>query len=516
MARPAYKFEYRSRRSTTVETHVAPGHVLPFQFPATGRRSLGRYVEPIGLVALDALAIGVALLLALTTAALVAGTDTLRSLALVTTSSRVVPFVVVSIIALTWFHKLGHYTRRKPFWDQLADVLRTFALLALIEVACLSLLYVDYSRAELLLTWGYAIALVPAFRGFVVSLLRNSGRWARRTLILGCGPNAVDAAAALRDEPALGADVVGFIAMPGETVPEAGYIQLADRCVPVTPIGGDPAKLVRSLNCWNVVVALEHERLDLHRGLIKQLHKGVKNVTIVPALRGLPLYGMEIEHFIRHEVLMLNVRNNLARPSARMLKRSFDIIGSAAALVLLSPLFAYIAWQTRKSGGSVFYGHTRIGKDGHTFKCFKFRSMVPNADQVLADLLARDLAAREEWERDFKLKNDPRITPIGRFLRRTSLDELPQLWNVLKGDMSLVGPRPIVREEVHRYDDDIDYYLEVSPGITGLWQVSGRNDVDYKSRVQLDAWYVRNWSLWYDVVILFQTVRTVLGRTGAY
>jgi undecaprenyl-phosphate galactose phosphotransferase len=131
-------------------------------------------------------------------------------------------------------------------------------------------------------------------------------------------------------------------------------------------------------------------------------------------------------------------------------------------------------------------------------------------------VLASDASARMEWERDFKLRNDPRITPIGAFLRKTSLDELPQLWNVLKGDMSLVGPRPIVTEEMDRYGDQLGYYLEARPGMTGLWQISGRNDVDYSARVNLDAWYVRNWSLWYDIVILLKTINVVFRRHGAY
>ena len=130
--------------------------------------------------------------------------------------------------------------------------------------------------------------------------------------------------------------------------------------------------------------------------------------------------------------------------------------------------------------------------------------------------LGENPTMREEWEREFKLKDDPRITSIGHFLRRTSLDELPQLWNVLRGDMSLVGPRPVVEVELEKYGDDVDYYLHVKPGMTGLWQVSGRNDVDYETRVALDAWYVRNWSLWNDLVILIKTVRVVLQRDGAY
>jgi lipopolysaccharide/colanic/teichoic acid biosynthesis glycosyltransferase len=135
---------------------------------------------------------------------------------------------------------------------------------------------------------------------------------------------------------------------------------------------------------------------------------------------------------------------------------------------------------------------------------------------VLEALLARDPQARSEWERDFKLKNDPRITQIGAFLRATSLDELPQLWNVLKGEMSLVGPRPIIEEELERYGDQVGYYLEAPPGMTGLWQISGRNDTGYEDRVALDSWYARNWSLWYDLVILMKTIKVVLARKGAY
>lgn len=142
--------------------------------------------------------------------------------------------------------------------------------------------------------------------------------------------------------------------------------------------------------------------------------------------------------------------------------------------------------------------------------------MVPNAQEVLQNLLDTSPEARAEWDKDFKLKNDPRITPIGSFLRKTSLDELPQLWNVLKGEMSLVGPRPVISEELDRYGERAVHYLQAKPGMTGLWQVSGRNDVDYESRVYLDAWYVKNWNLWTDIVILFKTVGVVLQRDGAY
>ena len=142
--------------------------------------------------------------------------------------------------------------------------------------------------------------------------------------------------------------------------------------------------------------------------------------------------------------------------------------------------------------------------------------MVNNSDEVLEKILATDENARLEWEKDFKLKDDPRITPIGRWLRARSLDELPQLWNVLKGEMSLVGPRPIVKKELSYYQEDVDYYLMAKPGMTGLWQVSGRNNVSYDTRVYFDTWYAKNWSLWNDIVILLKTAKVVCKKTGAY
>ncbi|AKM04760.1 sugar transferase [Burkholderia pyrrocinia] len=200
----------------------------------------------------------------------------------------------------------------------------------------------------------------------------------------------------------------------------------------------------------------------------------------------------------------------------QMVKRSFDLVGALVLLVVLAPALLGIAWTVRRDGGRAIFGHERVGRNGRPFKCLKFRSMVTNADAVLKALLERDPEARAEWDREFKLKNDVRITPIGRFLRKTSLDELPQLVNVLKGDMSLVGPRPIVEAELERYGADVRYYLMAKPGMTGLWQVSGRNDTDYSTRVSLDVSYVREWSLRRDIGILFRTINVVLRGSGAY
>lgn len=199
-----------------------------------------------------------------------------------------------------------------------------------------------------------------------------------------------------------------------------------------------------------------------------------------------------------------------------MSKILFDRVGAALGLIALSPVFMLLAWQVRKDGGPAFYAQTRVGYQGRQFRCWKFRSMVVGADQILKDLLARDPVAKAEWDRDFKLKNDPRITKIGHFLRRTSLDELPQLWNVLRGEMSLVGPRPVTEKETIFYGEHLADYQSVKPGMTGLWQVSGRNDTTYAERVKLDSDYVRTRSFVGDIVIIAKTVSVMLTRRGAY
>ena len=168
------------------------------------------------------------------------------------------------------------------------------------------------------------------------------------------------------------------------------------------------------------------------------------------------------------------------------------------------------------SPGPILFSHRRVGRHGREFSCYKFRTMVPDAHAALQRYLAEHPESLQEWEETYKLKDDPRITRLGRFLRRTSLDELPQFLNVLKGEMSLCGPRPIVQDEVRKYGKFIEDYYLVKPGITGLWQVSGRNDVSYDDRVRMDSWYVRNWSVWLDLVILLKTVRYVLSGKGAY
>ena len=220
-------------------------------------------------------------------------------------------------------------------------------------------------------------------------------------------------------------------------------------------------------------------------------------------------------HLVEH--LGLEVTHQLINPTQQLIKRLIDIVSILVCLPVLLPLFALIGVAIKlDSSGPVFYTQKRVGHDGNELGMWKFRSMVLNAEQVLQTTLENNPALKAEWANNFKLKHDPRITRVGRLLRRLSLDELPQLWNVLRGEMSLIGPRPIVKEEISLYKDDFEIYKQVLPGMTGMWQISGRNDITYDERVNLDVYYVQNWSIWLDIHILLHTILTAIQAKGAY
>jgi exopolysaccharide production protein ExoY len=212
-----------------------------------------------------------------------------------------------------------------------------------------------------------------------------------------------------------------------------------------------------------------------------------------------------------------SVENDFVPPTGGVVKRVFDVSAAACGLVFISPIFLLIMLLVKLSDrGPAFYGHRRIGHNGQTFRCLKFRTMVVNGDAVLKEHFRNNPAAQEEWRLTRKLQNDPRVTAVGSVLRKLSLDELPQLINILRGDMSIVGPRPVVEEELELYEASAIYYLRARPGLTGLWQISGRNDVSYAQRVAFDTHYVKNWSMVRDISIIAKTIPAVCLSRGSY
>ncbi|HGZ0508419.1 TPA: undecaprenyl-phosphate galactose phosphotransferase WbaP, partial [Klebsiella pneumoniae] len=412
---------------------------------------------------------------------------------------------ILAICCVAWYSmRLRHYFYRKTFWFELKEILRTLVIFAIIEIAVMAFATWSFSRSLWILTWIFIMILVPLARMLTKRTLDFFGLWRRDTWIIGSGPNAQEAYRAISSERNLGLVIVGFIS-GDEDFEDDKYI--------------DNLPVLKKSTSWltnidkktQFIVAVESHQGDLRNKWLRTfMINGYRYVSVIPTLRGMPLDSTDMSFIFSHEVMIFRVQQNLAKWSSRILKRAFDIFGALAIIIVLSPLLLYISRKVKKDGGPAIYGHERIGKGGVPFKCLKFRSMVINSKEVLTALLESDPESKKEWDETFKLKNDPRITKIGGVLRRTSLDELPQLFNVLKGEMSLVGPRPIITAELERYNEEVEYYLLSKPGMTGLWQVSGRSDVDYETRVYLDAWYVKNWSMWNDIAILFKTISVVL------
>jgi Undecaprenyl-phosphate galactose phosphotransferase WbaP len=408
--------------------------------------------------------------------------------------------LLVCVCLLSYFGGRGHYTSRVPTWTQVVDVVVATAVAQACDVFLTVAIYERPLQPEGVLRWVLLCPCLLLSRTVVRHLLSSTGFWSLRTLII-APRNEIEAArAALVSDPALGYSVVGSVS------PETAAALADDELL----------HMVSERGADFVVIAVGGGNADAERDLLSSLRRAGLPIALVPALRGMPVTGFRQHYFLGHDIVMLVNRDNLVTPVSRLMKTTFDQIGALAMLLLLSPLMVTLAALVRAEGGAAFYRHRRIGSGGREFECVKFRTMVPNADEVLRRLISNDPRAATEWSETQKLRDDPRVTALGRFLRRSSLDELPQLINVLRGEMSLVGPRPIVRAEVARYGESIEYYYAAKPGITGLWQVSGRSDVSYDRRVRLDVWYVRNWTLWHDVAILLRTIPAVFLHRGAH
>lgn len=433
-------------------------------------------------------------------------------------------FAIPMLLVIISCRQKGHYSRFKGFWEELGEFLQISATIVGLTIAYFFFIKSDFSRLWLVTSWASIVTLVPLSRWVVKQYLIKQGRWFTPTVVIGSGKNALESALAIESNILMGFEVVSLIEIgtlkelqnrnTSKTIRDE--IRLIDKTYPLLCVADNFENHFQDLGSPYVVLALEAEDYIKHEKVLENLAANHNNMSIIPPLRGLPLMGTEISPIFRHEVLHLRIRNNLANRVPRVIKRGFDIVVSSLLLVALSPLYLVLIAKIGLDGGSPLFFQIRIGKGRKLFKCWKFRSMYMDSESRLRDVLATDPVKRKEYEATEKLKDDPRITKIGAFIRRSSIDELPQLWNVLKGEMSLVGPRPVREDELERYGPQKRYYLETPPGITGLWQISGRNDLEYSTRVSLDTWYVRNWSMWYDITILLKTVKVVIVGQGAY
>jgi undecaprenyl-phosphate galactose phosphotransferase len=415
--------------------------------------------------------------------------------------------------SMLFLHVRGQYAQRQPSWDDLGIFWSTIGIAAALDAMARLSISDGAGLLAALLGWAALGIVRPVARILLRYALRATGLWQIPTVIIGTGNAARDAAMAMAAEPMLGFDIQLFAAT---TPVHPASVVCGGKPRPVALLDDDLLATLRAVDGPHVVIALEAHEAARSRELIELLVLRDNAVDMVAPVYGPQLYGMTVNHLLARELLLVRIRNKLASRGSRIVKSILDYAGSAALLLLLAPVMVTIALLVLRTGRPLLYAHERIGRNGKVFRCYKFRTMVPDASEKLSELLERDPDLKANWLTRRKLKGDPRITPFGSFLRRMSLDELPQLFNVLKGEMSLVGPRPVMSDELAHYGLEADYYLQVKPGISGLWQVSGRNDLDYAHRVFLDVWYVKNWSLMYDCAILLRTPGAVLKKSGAY
>lgn len=418
-----------------------------------------------------------------------------------------IPLVFIAFLAIS-----QTYTKMQPI---IAMVQQIFYAVLYALITCILALY--FMQASMLASRLYVVLFgfltlfnIYVGRYILLKLLKKMNWLTKPVILVGAGKTAELTLSFFDSDLGYRYRIAGLLddAPISEELPQK---------FPMLGKVSDAERIIRDSGVKTVIITapgMDSERLER---LVAKIQPLVRDILFVPDLMMLPLGHVGVEPFYTEKVFMLSIRNNLARRRNRLAKRIFDLVATVIGGLLILPILLILAVLVGiDNKGHIIFAHRRVGRKGKLFPCYKFQSMVPDAQERLEEYLAKNPEARKEWEESFKLTNDPRVTKLGAFLRKTSLDELPQLWNVLMGDMSLVGPRPIVTKEIERYGDYIREYYMVPPGITGMWQVNGRSDTTYEERVAMDTWYVRNWSVWIDLVYLFKTVKTVFTGKGAY
>ena len=401
------------------------------------------------------------------------------------------------VAALGWQAAVsGRYRHRVAIWLDFRRVM-SFSLVLSLVLMALGLVSGQLALMTAPVIAAASYPIVRAGAGVTMKyVLDRAGLWTLPIVVVGDRAAAAELTSILRNDPALGYRVV----------------QQIDAASAMRRLAGDSLQDILGNHGARHVIFADIADPDLRTGLVKAALREQVAFAAAPAM---PSFHYDSTWLSNPNTVLFTSRLWPDRHIARLVKSALDLTVAAALLALIWPVMAMIALAVRADGGPALFRHRRLGAGGKTFDCLKFRSMCTDADAVLRAALLADPALADEWRCTQKLRHDPRVTTVGRLLRATSLDELPQLFNVLRLEMSLVGPRPIVESERAKYGDDIASYLAVRPGLTGLWQVSGRSNTSYRRRVELDVQYVETWTNWLDLVILFRTIPAVLAREGA-
>lgn len=476
--------------------------------PHTRTRQLNRYFMPVFLAVLDYLAI----LLAEEIAFGIRDTFDIFHHGNYGLQASYVYFWI-PLIFILFLARSRAYERMKPIVDTVKQIFYSvfFGL-----ITCIVILF--FLQASLLASRFYLVVFgvltlfnIYVLRYIVLKILKRYQLFAEPIIIVGARKTAESVLRYFEGDLGYRYKLIGIVDNnPSREVMRYG-------CTMVAPMNR-AAEFVRDTGVQTVIITAPGMPKSMLQNLITSIQPYVRNIGYVPDLIGTPMSSVEVDTLFSEKIMLMKIRNNLARRHNRIIKRVFDLVGSILLMpILLTVILILGALIKLDSPGPAFFNAKRIGKGGKEFTCYKFRSMYVNSDEMLKKYLAEHPAAQKEWDEFAKLRGyDPRVTRIGRIIRKYSLDELPQIFNVFLGTMSLVGPRPYLPREKEDVGSDYHTICMTTPGMTGFWQVSGRNDVSFAGRVKMDVWYIRNWSIWIDLVYLFKTVKVVFGSKGAY
>lgn len=439
-------------------------------------------------------------------AVLIASSIAVKPSVAVSTGHNGIILVLVVMMTVLFCRKGLYPTVGMHYADELRHVV-TSSLVAFLSIIAISVVFQVAGLVPILmLAGGFNLLFIPAGRYFVRRLLIQWGLWGEPVVIISDSERAQALVKYFQINMQFGLRPVAVLSDPIMVAPRQWMCPSLTVC---------RLKLFARNSSLKTALVLVDDLNDIDR-MVERYRFVFERVILIKEQDGkFGLSSLQSLDFMN--LLGLQVKNDLMDVSSQVSKRIVDVFASFLAIVLLSPLLVLIALLIKlDTGGRVFYRQLRIGKNGKSFTLVKFRTMHLGADQVLKDALSRDPELKKEWDSFQKLKKDPRITRVGKWLRRFSLDELPQLYNIVRGEMSIVGPRPIMLNQRKLYGEAIKLYIRVAPGITGLWQVSGRNETTFSQRAALDVEYIQRWSYWLDIYILFKTIKVVFWQKGAY
>jgi len=416
----------------------------------------------------------------------------------------------IIIIFIFTFEKL--YIKRFSFWEETKHLLKaiTLSFVILMMMVFISKKYTQFSRVVIILACLISLIIFPLFRLVVKKFLVKINLSKKKVIILGTNGIAKLVAQEIKKNKILGYEVIGFLTDKKKKIgKELGGVKIIGEI-------NDFEKLSNNLGINDVIIALPNASQRKLIEIIEKCEKRAETIRIIPSGGNLFTMGVEIDSF--GDILSLSIARNLIKPWNIFIKNLFEFFVVLTLIIPLLPVFLIIALAIKiDSPGPVLFIQGRLGEKNKIFRFFKFRSMYIDGNSILEKYLKENPKMQKEWDKYQKIKeNDPRITRVGKIIRKYSFDELPQLINFFKRDMNLVGPRPYLPREIKKIGGSYQIISRVKPSVTGMWQVRGRNLLSFRERILLDEYYIRNWSLWLDIVILFKTIKVLITREGAY